>query len=306
MMIPENRSSTRHPFMSLINLLFVSLSGALLFTIFGMFICYLLYGDVLLKGLLSGALDIESLKIIQFFSSVGTFICPSLFFAWNESKRPLDYLRLNTNIDLRLIILSVVILISFTPFVEWLVTFNKQLSLPSFLGNLEDWMKEKEDAIEKVTLQFLLMKSPVDLIVNLILIAVIPAIGEELFFRGCLQKVFGRLTRNKHLAIWLTAIVFSGIHLQFYGFFPRMFLGALFGYLFLWSKNLWIPIIAHFINNGFAVVSAYIIQQRGDSLETIGMTPDSSPYMTILSFVFTVILLKVFLRVSTVKDGDDE
>jgi membrane protease YdiL (CAAX protease family) len=105
------------------------------------------------------------------------------------------------------------------------------------------------------------------LFVNILMLAIIPALGEELIFRACFQKVFVRWTGNYHVAIWITAIVFSAIHFQFFGFFPRMILGALFGYLFVWSGNIWIPILAHFLNNGMAVLAAFILQQEGKSID---------------------------------------
>jgi membrane protease YdiL (CAAX protease family) len=103
----------------------------------------------------------------------------------------------------------------------------------------------------------------------MLMLAIIPALGEELIFRACFQKVLGRWTGNYHLAIWLSAIIFSSIHFQFYGFFPRMFLGALFGYLLVWSGSIWLPILAHFLNNGMAVVGAYVLQQEGKNLDQV-------------------------------------
>ncbi|MDZ7777205.1 MAG: CPBP family intramembrane glutamic endopeptidase [Bacteroidales bacterium] len=93
---------------------------------------------------------------------------------------------------------------------------------------------------------------------NLLLIAVIPAIGEELFFRGVLQKVFTDWFSNAHAGIIITSVLFSALHMQFFGFLPRFVLGVLFGYYFYWSRSLWLPIFAHFINNGAAVVVAFL------------------------------------------------
>jgi hypothetical protein len=127
---------------------------------------------------------------------------------------------------------------------------------------------------------------------NLVLVAIIPAIGEELVFRGVLQKLFGEWTKNKFMGIWISAILFSAMHLQFYGFIPRMLLGALLGYSLLWTGSIWIPILGHFVNNAFAVLLTYL-EQRGkisSSIETLGTSSDTRQ-VVLVSFVLVIILL---------------
>ena len=121
----------------------------------------------------------------------------------------------------------------------------------------------------------LVMESPGELLFNLLVVAVAPAIGEELVFRGVVQQQFYRIARTRGLAIWITAFLFSAVHLQFEGFLPRFLLGALLGYLFLWSKNLWIPILAHFFFNGLQVVGQYF---AGETLEAMDTTQTNQPY----------------------------
>jgi len=96
------------------------------------------------------------------------------------------------------------------------------------------------------------------MISNLFVVAFMAGLSEEIFFRGFIQRLFIENKLNHHLAIWFTAILFSAIHLQFFGFVPRVLLGAVLGYLYFYSGNLWLSIIAHTVNNGFAVVMAYI------------------------------------------------
>ncbi len=123
---------------------------------------------------------------------------------------------------------------------------------------LPDALIQYEAQIEATIKRFLQMPTIVDLFVNLIVIALVAAVAEEVLFRGLIQKMVLEKTQNPHVAVWITAIVFSGIHFQFSGFFPRLFLGVLFGYIFFWSKSLWYPIIAHFLHNGITVVLVYI------------------------------------------------
>ena len=107
---------------------------------------------------------------------------------------------------------------------------------------------------------------------GLLVVAVLPAICEELFFRGMIQPLLLRATGSPHRAIWVTAIVFSAIHFQFFGFVPRMLLGALFGYIYYWSGNLRLAMLAHFVNNGLTVTLSYF-SRRGD----ISLDPDKLP-----------------------------
>ncbi|WP_207421702.1 CPBP family intramembrane glutamic endopeptidase [Desertivirga brevis] len=296
-MIAESTSSTRHPFVSLLGLFLWVAIGMIIFTVLGIVACGLIFGfeDILNfnKGVGS---NIGALKLVQLFSSVGTFIVPAFVFAKQESSDSLGYLNLNKGLSFLLLVSSVGIFFIFTPFIEWTIVQNTRMSLPGFLSDLESWMRQKEDEMALLTKQFLTMKTPVDLAINLLIIAIIPGIGEELIFRGCLQKVLVRWTNSYHLGIWLAAIIFSAIHVQFYGFIPRMLLGALFGYLYHSSKNLIIPMIAHSINNGIAVIGAYILQRNGQSLDKIDEQTGYPLPVAILSLVIGVVLLAAYQR----------
>jgi uncharacterized protein len=187
-----------------------------------------------------------------------------------------------------------------TPVLELVVEANKAMKLPGFLREVEVWMLAKENQMEILTKQLLVMKNPGDLMINLLMIAVLPAISEELFFRGCVQRLFTKWIKNYHAGIWIAAIIFSAIHIQFYGFFPRMLLGALFGYLLVWSGNIWYPIIAHFVNNGSTVIVAYVYQQQGKSLDDLdAATQVNWPVYLFSAIILTGVLL--FFRQSALK-----
>ena len=124
-----------------------------------------------------------------------------------------------------------------------------------------------EATAEGMLRSLLVMESPAELLLNLLVMAVLPAIGEELLFRGVLQQKIERLSQRPHLAIWSTAFVFSAIHMQFEGFLPRMLLGAALGYLFYWTRNLWVPIVAHFVFNGAQVAAQYFAREQFGQLE---------------------------------------
>ncbi|MCE5332534.1 MAG: CPBP family intramembrane metalloprotease [Bacteroidales bacterium] len=201
--------------------------------------------------------DIRNLKIMQLIQSVGMFVVPPLTLAFLWSEKPLHYLQLTTKLKLSSILLVVVLMIVAIPFINLITLLNQQMALPDFLAPVETWMKNSEAQAAALTEKMLNIHSIDGLLFNILLIAMIPALGEELFFRGTIQKLLTEW-RSAIAGIWIAAFVFSAIHLQFYGFFPRMLLGAFFGYLLVWSGSLWLPIIAHFTNNAIAVIFYYL------------------------------------------------
>jgi membrane protease YdiL (CAAX protease family) len=156
-------------------------------------------------------------------------------------------------------------------FVEW----NANFTFPEFAKGFESWAREKEDAATELTEFLTAFQSTGELFIALLVIAVLPAIGEEIVFRGLIQNELYRGTRNIHLSIWISAILFSAIHFQFFGFVPRMLLGALFGYLYYWSGNLSLAMLAHFVNNGISVLALYFY--RKGSFEYDVESPESAP-----------------------------
>ena len=237
--------------------------------------------------------NIMSVKRMQLIQSLVLFVGSPLLLAFLWSEKPLIYLQLKTTNKPSVYLLVAFTMIAAIPFINLLTELNRQISLPEVLAPVENWMRATELQLEEVTLKMVNVHTISDLIFNLFLIAVLAGLGEELFFRGILQKMFGEW-RNAVLAIWLAAFVFSAIHLQFYGFFPRMLLGAFFGYLLFWSGNLWLPILAHTVNNGLAVLY-YYLKFNGvqvPELDTIGT--GNTLYLSAISFVVTVFcILKI-------------
>ena len=302
----EHRSTERHPFVSLLLLLFLMIVGIIVFSVIAVVVCMALYGvnTVLDVGFGRVAAGINMLKIFQIGISIGWFVIPTLVLARLENSNWLGYLKLNTVVPVLLIAITMLLMFASAPLLDYSVELNKAMKLPDFLRGLEIWMKNKEDEAAKFTMQLLEMKTIPVLALNLFMLALIPAVGEELTFRACLQKFFGKMIGNHHLAIWITAIIFSAIHLQFYGFIPRMFLGALFGYLFFWSKSIWLPMLAHFVNNATAVITAYVYQRKGISLENLEAGSPSQSYIYLISFVGTALLMWFFYKTALNSSSD--
>ncbi len=179
----------------------------------------------------------------------------------------MGYLQVNKGSSLKNFILTITLAIAALPFINLLSHINQQIELPAAMAGIEAWMKQSEEMAEALINSFLAADNYGTMLFNIFLMAVLPAFSEELFFRGALQNLLSSKNK-KHLAIWISAIIFSAIHLQFYGFFPRMLMGVAFGYMLVWSGSLWIPIVAHFTNNAFAVVSHYIITKNEYNMES--------------------------------------
>jgi uncharacterized protein len=236
--------------------------------------------------------SIQMLKYFQVVQSFGLFIVPPIILGWLLHGNFVKYLYIDKSFLFATLIIVVVLTVAASPLVNFIGELNSKMQLPGWMGAIERWMKATEENAAKLTEVFLNVKTPAGLFFNIFMIAVLPAIGEEFLFRGVIQRIFTQMTRNHHWGIWISAILFSALHMQFYGFIPRMLLGVLFGYLLVWSGSLWVPVIAHFINNGFAVVAMYFINQKklNPAIEEIGTTADSY-YFTVLSLVFVVVLL---------------
>jgi len=201
--------------------------------------------------------DIQSIKLMQFLQSIGMFVIPPFVLAYFWSKKPFRLLQLDRQTDWKNTISIAFLMIVAIPFINLLGELNQHLVLPDALASIEAMMKAAELETAQLTEKLLNVNRLDSLLLNIFLIAMLPALGEELFFRGVLQRIFTDWN-GAVIAIWLTAFIFSAIHFQFYGFLPRMLLGAFFGYLVLWTGNLWIPIFAHFINNFMAVIFYYL------------------------------------------------
>lgn len=235
--------------------------------------------------------SINLLKYFQIVNQIGIFILPVIVYAYLESRKISSSLLLNSKVNLKILILSIVLVFVSIPFVNTLVTWNGQMVLPDYLWRIEEWMKNSEEQTMRLTEAFLNTTTISGLIVNLIMIALLAAVGEELLFRGVLLRLLVQGTKNVHLAVWISAFIFSAFHLQFYGFVPRMVLGLIFGYVFIWSGSLWIPIILHFVFNGMSVIAAYLYQKgfTDVDVETLGTTDNS--YIVISSCALTLIIL---------------
>lgn len=287
-------------FIKLILTASVAIVGLLFCSIMAYIVSFLFFGVQNLNELsLLLQNNTSVLEIFQFFQSIGLFVIPAFLMAYILSNNVRSFLFFKKP-SAEISIIGILTIITAVPFINWLSAQNAAIQFPAFLEGIEQWMKNSEEAATLVTEKFLQANSFSGLLMNIFLMAIVPAISEELFFRGLLQNYFYKSSKNIHLAIWIGAFVFSAFHLQFYGFMPRLLMGAFLGYLLVWSGSIWVPIMAHFINNALAVVFYYLHSNgyTDVNIDTIGIK--ETLYLSVLSFILTFALVVVLKRRSTV------
>ena len=232
---------------------------------------------------------INGLKLAQIITSLSMFLLPPWLLSRTEGIKIGEFYGFKKP-RLFILLLVLFIMISSLPLMEWVALANQKMILPPFLKPVEDWMREKEDAAMKMTILLLNVRTVWDFIINIIMIAMIPAVAEELLFRGGVQRSFNKMFGNPHVAIWLSAFIFSVIHFQFFGFFPRLILGVAFGYIYLWTGSIWYAMFAHFLNNAYAVCVAWYLQLHHIPLSEADNSTNFQWYGYIISLILTIFL----------------
>jgi membrane protease YdiL (CAAX protease family) len=237
------------------------------------------------------------LLLIQGLSQLlGFIIFPYIYVKYfNRSLLPKFQVTPFSQKTFGLFIIGILILLSSIPFISWLQDWNKSIDLPSFFDSLEKSMQATENKAKILTEKLIYYNNIPGFLLTLLVIAVLPAAGEEFLFRGITQNEFISVVKNHHVAIWLTGFLFSLLHFQFYGFFPRMLLGVTFGYLYFWSGNIIIPMFVHFSNNALLLVAMNLHKQK-----VIPIDPESAeslpPITIIISLLVFIFLLFTFKK----------
>ena len=229
-----------------------------LLIIFSAFVGVVILMEALIIIAPEWATSTSGLLFMQGVQTILLFGATAMIGVWiSERTNPLRVMSLNKGLLCRQVLLVFGFAVAALPAITWLAEWNKGLELPSFLSSLEAQMLAMEEAAKVLTEQFLNTSSVVMLCANLLVMAVLPAVCEEMMFRGWLQRRLSRSV-NIHVAIWVSAFVFSAIHFQFYGFIPRMLIGAALGYMYYYTGSLWASVLAHFVNNASAVLVAFV------------------------------------------------
>ena len=286
------------PVVKILLTLFAMVAGFAVFTLLGMLLSYMFFGTGFdsVSGNLSfdNAKNVAVLKLMQTCFSIGVFVFPPFMLAFLVSGKVGNYLGLKRSASFSQVIMAIMLVLFSIPLVNFLVMINESIRFPESLKWIENSFKSLENNAEKASTAFLKAPSFGQYLVNVFVIGLIPALGEELSFRGVFQKILHEWAKNIHVAIFISAFIFSAMHLQFYGFFARLLLGMLFGYLFYWSGSLWLPIIAHFFNNSFAVTLYYLRGDLAQKAEDIGTGREMLPSVVVSIIVVSLLLYSVY------------
>lgn len=240
--------------------------------------------------------SIGIIKLVQAIQSVGLFIIPAFVASYFFSTNTFSYLKCNKPPRFLSILLVIVSMGVWIPAINFIAGLNARLNLPESLNFMEEKIIQLKESYNQLTTLFLDSTTLSDYLVNVAVMAVLPAVGEELLFRGVFQRLLSAWTKNVHWGIILSALLFSFFHFEFYGFLPRFMLGVLFGYLFAWTATIWIPILGHFINN-FLIVSYYNFFRSADGtsfLDEIGTRADISLLISITGG--TILLISLYFH----------
>lgn len=287
----------KNPFFQLIFLLFFMVIGCLLFSLLGGGLSSLIWRGTSYYNMGSDSWA-HFFRFNQTVGMIGLWLVPSMFFSYAHDKKWFSYNLANQRCKEVLKNWVCLAAITILPVVGLIAYLNQLIQLPDFMSSIEEWMRAKDDEATEALMMITANKSVGNLILNLLVLGVFPAICEEFFFQGALQPLLTQWTKNKHIAIWLTAFIFSAIHFQFYGFIPRFLLGAYLGYLLIWSNSLWLPILAHMLHNVCSLLAEFVTGRNGIDMDDFTLTPQECaiaiPIWIIFALITALIIRKLW------------
>ena len=223
-----------------------------------------------------------------------TFIVPAIAAMAIFYRRPLHAMALDRAPSWLSIGVVIAFYILSLPAMNWLVDMNESITLPAWMSGIEQWMRTTEDAAAATTAEILDINTIPKLLSSIFVVGLMAGLSEEMLFRGAMLRTMQDSRLGTHAAVWIVAIIFSAIHLQFYGFIPRMLLGVWLGYLLVWTRSLWVPIIAHTLNNSTVVMFSYLtnigLVPEGYE-DNLGLpSPGAFPWFALVSLVVSIAL----------------
>jgi len=291
-MLNYNLLSDKKPIIKLLFLITIFVGFMIFFSIFTIILSTIFWGLTTTRL----TENLNFLRLSSIITQVGVFGFSALFFAKLITKNAFDYLKFNKTASIKTISLSILAMVMVAPLSSLLFELCLDINFLDYFKNLETYLRANDELNNQIMQKFLNFTTISDLILNLLILALLPAICEELFFRGALQNIFGQLIKNKHIVVFLTAIIFSAIHFEFFSFLSRIALGLILGYSVLYTGSLLPSIIIHFLNNTVSVVWAYLYNtnkistnwnETGDLKNQIWIV-----IITTLISIFSIILLQ--------------
>ena len=241
-------------------------------------LCFVI-GSVLTVAIMAvGKGSTASMRIGTVVQDMLIFIAPAIATAVMITRRPDVFLQIGKAPGWTLSLLTVAVMAVSVPAMNCVVEWNQAMHLPESMSALEQWMRTSEETAQTAVNQLMGGHGLMSCLLGVLIVGVLAGFSEEIFFRGTLQRLLVTKPINAHVAIWVTAIIFSAVHFQFFGFVPRLLLGALFGYVGWWTGCLWLPVIAHVFNNSMVVVVTWMTTEGllTTDLNTVGATGTAS------------------------------
>ena len=254
---------------------------------------------IIAVGLMKGILDVfipdarVSFLVASVQQSVLAFVMPAWLMAFLCYTAPSRFLGISTPVAAREFVGVLIIMCIIMPAMNLIIDWNANISLPESMSALEKTMRGWEDTAADMTAMILGDASLTGLISNLIVVGIITGFAEECFFRAGIQKALTTSGVNMHVAVWVVAFIFSTFHFQFFGFVPRMLLGALFGYIYFSSDSLWVSASAHALNNSIVVVTAWLTSRGflNFNIELFGVEGSGALLWASASLVTTIVFV---------------
>lgn len=267
--------------------------GIQLFTLFVLYYIGIILGVTTMHLFLGeeAMSTVHNIRISHAIQGVFLFLVPATIYAALFTDTRGEFL-VKAPISLKTLSIAVLLIFSIQIFVETVNHYNNLITLPESMSSLDEFFKQTKESGEKTLKLLFADKSIGGLLINILVIAVLPGIIEELFFRGCMQRSIFLVSKNTHIAVWMTAIIFSLLHFQLAGLFPRIILGAVLGYLYMWTKNIWIPIVVHVIHNATIVIVAQMFLET-DFYKKISISDYSLSNAGVAAFISLALSLAI-------------
>lgn len=251
-----------------------------------LFVCWWILSTVLGSVIINflGVDTLVKIRCAVLLQDIFLFILPVLLTVALVAVNPMRFLNFSGKVSARSMLLTLAVVVVAIPAMNRLVAWNEGISLPESFSGLENILRNSEEAA-KASVQALMGGTTLwDLLISVLIMGCLTGFAEELFFRGGLQTLLVKMLKNHHVAIWATAFIFSAVHLQFYGFVPRLVMGAFFGYLMWYGGSIWLPMAAHALNNSLVVINNWLLERKAIPVnaDTIGVGDSASSYIYVI------------------------
>lgn len=240
------------------------------------------------KQLMSNPAYFRDLQIMQTLSAIFGFFIPTVITASYLNRKPLGLIGFQKKTSSTQVMLTLLIILCGLGISSGLGYLSYQLPLPAHLKANFDQLEANYVAQAASLVR---LNSIPELLLSIIVLALVPAVCEEVFFRGGLQNFMYRSNHKMWFTLIVVSLIFSAVHFSGYGFLSRVALGLILGLLYHFTQNIWLNILAHFVNNALAVILMYSQVQSGKPLAD-AMNDKSGTYLGLLALPLLVVLLK--------------